>query len=380
MMPALQIFWNPSSLRRLDLRMVAIITLLMGVSILVIASHTAGAETQLLTPKALAQLRWFAMSWVVYLFFAGFDYNRIREGTWILYALALLALIGLFFTSATARVHRWYMIPVIHVAFQPSEVAKLVVVFALSWFLERRRQVIDRFSTGMLAGLIVAVPFVLIYKQPDLGTALVLWPITLVMFYIGGIHPLIVRLMTGATVVGLFLVFLIFSGVLDHEGLRPIVTRVVKDYQYERLNPNTHHHWAATTSIRLGGIAGQGWKEGSFSAEGWLPAAETDSVYPSLAEEFGLIGMLLVLALFGALIYCGFRVTAVARDPFGRLLAAGISVYIAMHVLTNIAMMCGLLPITGVPLLLVTYGGSSVLVTMAALGLLQSIYTRRFMF
>ena len=108
--------------------------------------------------------------------------------------------------------------------------------------------------------------------------------------------------------------------------------------------------------------------------------AHTDSVFAAFGEEFGFVGLIFLLFLFYALIYFSFQVAAVAKDPFGRLLAAGLAAYLAMHVLVNCCMMCALLPITGVPLILVTYGGSSLLTTMAALGLLQSIYSRRFMF
>ena len=111
-----------------------------------------------------------------------------------------------------------------------------------------------------------------------------------------------------------------------------------------------------------------------------MPAPYTDSVFPAFGEEFGFIGLLLLLALFYALIYFSFQVAAVAKDHFGRLLAAGVAVYLTMHILLNIGMMSGFLPITGVPLILVTYGGSSTLSTMTALGILQSIYSRRFMF
>jgi len=102
-------------------------------------------------------------------------------------------------------------------------------------------------------------------------------------------------------------------------------------------------------------------------------------VFPAFAEEFGMVGALILLSLFFGLIYFSFQVAAKARDHFGRLLAAGIAVYLAMHVIINVGMMCGFLPITGVPLILVSYGGSSVLSTMIALGLLQSIYARRFL-
>jgi len=103
-------------------------------------------------------------------------------------------------------------------------------------------------------------------------------------------------------------------------------------------------------------------------------------VFASFGEEFGLIGIFFLLLFFFGLIYFSFQVTAVAKDCFGRLLSAGITVYLAMHIIVNIGMMCGFLPITGVPLILITYGGSSVLSTMMALGVLQSIYSRRFMF
>ena len=162
--------------------------------------------------------------------------------------------------------------------------------------------------------------------------------------------------------------------------MRPVYTKVLKEYQYERLNPNTYHQKASQIAIAIGGLTGTGWRKGEFSGKKWLPAAHTDSVFAAFGEEFGFVGLVFLLFLFYTLIYFSFQVAAVAKDRFGRYLAAGLAVYLAMHVLINIGMMCALLPISGVPLIFVTYGGSSILTTMAALGLLQSIYTRRFMF
>lgn len=171
-----------------------------------------------------------------------------------------------------------------------------------------------------------------------------------------------------------------FLGILSHDAVRPYAIRFLKEYQFDRLDPNTHHQKAAVTAIALGGLTGKGWRKSDYAGGGWLPAPYTDSVFPAFGEEFGVLGLLLLLALFYALIYFSFQVTAVASDPFGRLLAAGVTVYLAMHILVNIGMMSGLLPITGVPLVLVSYGGSSIVATMTALGILQSIYSRRFMF
>ncbi len=376
--------WNHKYLARLDFRMVFVILALMGISLLVISATTnevqEGAFESFLTPTVKQQLRWFALGGIGYLFFAGIDYQVLKKWTWLLYFAMILMLFGLFFTSAIQNVNRWYRIPGIGITIQPSEYAKLIVVIALSWFLERRERVSRSNITAIQAIIIILIPFAMILKQPDLGTSLVLFPIALVMFYIGGIKKKVITVMSLMGISGVVFVSLMFLGILSHDEMRPYVTKVIKEYQYERLNPNTYHQKAAQTAIALGGLTGSGWHKSEFTEVGWLPAPHTDSVFAAYGEEFGLIGVFILLFLFFGLIYFGFQVTAVAKDPFGRLLSAGITVYLAVHVIVNIGMMCGFLPITGVPLVLITYGGSSVLCTMMALGILQSIYSRRFMF
>lgn len=377
--------WSYRYLRRLDFRVIPVMLALMFVSLLVISAYSIQhqpdqPEESFFTHMVRSQIQWFIIGSAVYVFFAGFDYNKLREWTWILYILMIVSLIGLFFTDAIQRVHRWYKIPFVNINVQPSEYAKLIVVITLSWFLERNRIVSREWSTAFYAGLIVGIPFLLILKQPDLGTALVLFPIALVMFYFGNIRPTLLKTMSIIGGVSLVLVALIFLNIIPHETLRPYATKVLKEYQFDRLNPATHHQKTAATAIAIGGITGTGWRKSEFTGMGWLPAPYTDSVFPAFGEEFGLLGLLIVMGLFYSLIYFSFQVSAVAKDPFGRLLAAGISVYLAMHILINIGMMCGFLPITGVPLVLITYGGSSILSTMTALGILQSIYSRRFMF
>lgn len=377
--------WSYRALTRIDFRVIPIIFILMTISLLVISSYSIEpgmdfTEETFFTPQVKRQIEGFLLGSVLFAVVAGFDYNKLREWTWVLYALMLLSLFGLFFTDPIQRVQRWYKLPLIGINFQPSEYAKLIVVLTLSWFLERRASSASSLSTAFLGGIIVGIPFLLILKQPDLGTALVLYPIALVMFYFGDIHQSVVRIMAYLGLAVLVLVALIFSGILPHEEIRPYATLVLKDYQFDRLDPNTHHQKAAITAIAIGGLTGSGWKRSEFSGNGFLPAAYTDSVFPAFGEEFGFVGLVFLLMLYYALLYFSFQVTATAKDRFGRLLSAGITVYLAMHILVNIGMMCGLLPITGVPLVLVTYGGSSSLATMAALGLLQSVYSRRFMF
>ena len=375
--------WDPRVLSRIDFRILPVIAALMGISLLIISSMTAEPGEweggMFWTSLVKSQVRWFCLGWIVFLICSAFDYRKLRDWSLFLYIAAIVLLVGLFFTSPIQNVHRWYRIPGI-ASFQPSEQTKLIVVIALSWFLERRGSQIGTLPTALQMGLIAGLPFLLILKQPDLGTALIFFPIALVMGYFAGVHRGMLRLAVGVGLAALTLVTMMFLGVLDHEKMRPGFTTVLKEYQYERLNPNTYHQKAAQTAIAIGGLTGTGWHKGDFSGRKWLPAAHTDSVFAAFGEEFGFMGLVFLLFLFYTLIYFSFQVALAAKDPFGRFLASGLAVYLAMHVLFNIGMMCALLPISGVPLILVTYGGSSLLTTMAALGLLQSIYSRRFMF
>lgn len=376
--------WNFRYLSRIDFRTIPLLMGLMVMSLLVISATTCDSvdriEESFFTPYVMSQIKWYSVGVGVYLLFAAFDYQQLRKWSLFLYIITLILLAGLFFTAPIQNVQRWYRIPGLGMTFQPSEYAKLFVVIALSWFLERKTAMIQSSQTAWQAIVIVAIPFLLILKQPDLGTALVLFPIALVMMYFGGIKRKFISIMSLMAMGGVFFVSLIFLGVIPHEEIKPIVTKVIKEYQYERLNPNTYHQKASQTALALGGGVGSGWRNSEFTGKKWLPAAHTDSVFAAFGEEFGLAGIGLMLILFFGLIYYSFQVAAVAKDRFGRLLSAGITVYLAMHMIVNMGMMCGFLPITGVPLVLITYGGSSILSTMTALGIIQSIYSRRFMF
>lgn len=377
--------WTHRYLSRIDFRVIIILAALLTISLTVISAYSTNGSPESLegsffTDAVVRQLKGIALGVGAFLFFSGFDYNKLREWTWLLYILMLLSLFGIFFTDSIQRVHRWYRIPVIGMNFQPSEYAKLVVVITLAWFLERRKSSSKSLSTAFYCLLIVFIPFVMILKQPDLGTALVLFPMALVLFYFGDVHPLVIKIMSFMGAVALSFVALIFLDIVHHDEIRPYATKFIKDYQFDRLNPNTHHQKAAVTAIAIGGVGGKGWRKSEYTGGGWLPEPYTDSIFPAYGEEFGFLGLLLLMALFYALLYFSFQVTAVAEDSFGRLLSAGVTTYLSIHMLVNIGMMCGLLPITGVPLVCMSYGGSSILATMTALGILQSIYSRRFMF
>ena len=195
-------------------------------------------------------------------------------------------LVGLYFVAPIHNVRRWYRFPFLPFDIQPSEYAKLVVVISLSWFLEKKMQFAQTWKTFLQASLIVFFPFVLILKQPDLGTALILGPIALVIFYFGGVKKGIIKgLMIFASILFGF-ILLVFLGILSHEEMRPFFTKFMKEYQYERLNPDTYHQRAGQTAIALGSICGSGFCKSEFTGHSWLPYAYTDSVFPAFTEEF----------------------------------------------------------------------------------------------
>lgn len=382
-------------LRHMHKGMVGALALLMSMSLLVIASKASytyfGVSDDLLpqeieisrsfwVPLVKSQFGWCLLGWAVFGICAAFDYRRLREWTWPLYLLSLIALAGLFFVPAIQHVHRWYRLKALNTSIQPAEYAKLTTIFALAWWCERFFSSLPRLGPTLAAIYITAVPFILILKEPDLGTALILWPTCLGLLVFAGGHEKCLRFckwIGGLAILGCAVLFL---GFISFDTVEPMMSRVLKEYQLARLRPAMHHQQAAMAALALGGIAGRGWHGGTFSTRGWLPEPTTDAIFPSLGEEFGLVGMIVILAAFYRLLAFGLEVAIIAKDDFGRCLAVGIAINAAAHVIVNIAMMAGIFPVTGVPLPLISYGGSAILANMVGWGILQSIYCRRFMF
>jgi len=376
-------FFDFAIWRRIDLRSLVVVISLMLIGMLTIASTTQqyfdGLET-IWTPFVVHQLEWLLVGACGFFLVAAFDYRRLREWTWPMYGLMLILLVGLFVVEPIQGVHRWYRLPGMSTTLQPSEYAKLVMIVALAWFLERQQATIASWQTSCQALLICAIPFMLIARQPDLGSAIVLMPIALAMLFVAGGNQRILRIAGWLCAVGLVLSALFFLEIIPHEAVRPWASMFLKEYQIDRLAPNSYHQRASSTAVAIGGLTGAGWGRSEYTGRGWLPAAATDSIFSAFAEEFGLAGVLLLLLLIYSLLALAFYTAASARDSFGRYIATGIAAYLAAHIMINIGMMLGCLPITGVPLPLVSYGGSSLLATLLAVGLLQSIYVRRFLF
>ena len=319
---------------------------------------------------ALRQLAWVGVGGFVLLLVASLDYRRLVRMAPLIYALGLGALVTVYALGrAVSGARRWIVLGPVSV--QPSELFKIAFVLTIVWWLTSRwAQPPGRATIAIMLPLI-AVPFVLIVKQPDLGTALLLFPVTVALLVGAGVR---LRLLGG----------LLLAGV----SVLPIAWLVMKDYQRERimvyLDPfrdplgSAYNVIQAKIAIGSGQLLGRGIAGATQSRLAFLPERHTDFIFAVFAEMWGFVGCLVLLVCYVSLLVRGFDIAAAAREPVGRLLALGATALIASQVLINVGMVTGLLPVVGIPLPLMSYGGSSMVVSLAALGLLLSVRMRQF--
>ena len=318
------------------------------------------------------QIIWILAGLVIYFFVVAYDYRQFQKSAAWIYAICMVLLILVLLIGAEVNeAHRWLNLFGIRV--QPSEVAKIGVLVMLAQFLSRPGKVLQEPKYVLQSLLLVGIPFILIVVEPDLGTGMVLAPLVLILMYIAGIPKK-------------YLLLLILLGLL----LMPVAYLMMGDYRQDRiltfLDANRDPYGAgwnrrqSEIAVGSGGLMGKGFLQGTQNILGYLPraVAPTDFIFSVIAEETGFVGAMLIIALYAALLIAGVRAAIVARDKFGRLLAVGVVTLIFSHVFINIAMTIGLMPITGLPLPLISYGGSFMISTMMALGLVQSVYVRRY--
>jgi rod shape determining protein RodA len=321
-------------------------------------------------PWASKQILRYGVALAVMLAVAIVDLRFWYRAAYWIYAIAFALLILVEVRGAIGMgAQRWIDLGVIQL--QPSEIMKVAVVLALA----RRFHNISIDNIGrplllIVPALLILVPAALVMKQPDLGTALMLVLGGGVMFFLAG-----VRLWK-------FAVLIAAGG-----GMAPIVWRFLRPYQKARLStfldPESdpqgagYHSLQSKIAIGSGGTFGKGFLEGTQSHLNFLPEKQTDFIFTMLAEEWGLIGGLALLALYTLVLVYGYAIAFRSRSHFGRLLALGIVVNLFLYVFINTAMVMGLIPVVGVPLPLISYGGTAMLTVMFGFGLLMSVYVHR---
>ena len=279
---------------------------------------------------------------------------------------------------------------------QPSELGKLSFILYTAHFLSRPMQELRIPSIFVKCLAMAALPFALVFREPDLGSAMLFLPVSLAMMFVAGVpHRYLNRLMITCAVFG----GLLLANIL----LAPPAWRVTHEYQRERLlvffglpftlgaddeardnatereRDKSYNVNQALLSVGSGGLFGKGWKGGNQTALGFLPrgVAHTDFIFSVIAEEKGFMGSLTVITLYGVLLFSGIKIAGQARDRLGKLLAVGVVTILFIQVFINLGMNIRIMPVTGLPLPLLSYGGTSVVSTLIALGILQNVYIYR---
>ena len=315
--------------------------------------------------QTVKTLIWTGIGLTLFFVAASLDYHWLQTFATPIY-LVVLAL--LFATELIGRnlFGAQMSISVAGIDFQFSEISKVLMIVVLAAFLASRRERIGRLSTIVGAGLLMALPTYLVYRQPDLGTAMVFVAILLGMLFMSGAGIGWLALLGGVTI-----------------AVAPVAIGALQAYQQQRLfcflDPSADPQGAcyqvvqALNAVGSGGLLGQGLTAGRQNQLGFLPVQSTDFIFTVVAEELGFVGGVILLALFALLLWRVVSVGWGARDPFGANIAAGLGSLLLFQITVNIGMVTGIMPVTGIPLPFITYGGSSMISLLFGMGLLQSV-------
>lgn len=361
--------------KKLDINLIIVILALNVIGLINLYSATHGPTSTAVSSLFVSQIMWLFVGWGVFLVVTLLDYAIVSKIAIVIYTLNLLAIVyTTFFGKVALGAQRW--IDLGFFRYQPSETMKLAMIMLMAKILANR----NTHGPGMgfkemfIPLIALGVPFVFVVEQPDLGTAMMLAAIGGSMVIFAKVKRIIL-----ASAIVLAIIAL------------PVAWKfVLHDYQKNRvltfLSPTSDPRGTGYNSIQSkiavgsGRFFGKGFMKGTQSQLEFLPERHTDFIYSVLSEEHGFVGSLAVLGLFCFLFVTGIRIATNARDKFGALLTVGVLCYVFWHMFINVGMVIGLLPIVGVPLPILSYGGSSMLTTMTGLGLVSSVAYRRYLF
>lgn len=342
-----------------------VLGLLALLSVSMVVLYSAGGEDLQLSLRQAARM---SIAFVILFFAAQIHPDRLRNLAYWAYGFGLLLLVAvLLFGDIGKGAQRWLDLGFMR--FQPSEIMKIAVPLLVAAYLSER-PLAPSFMRIVTALVIIAIPTVLIAKQPDLGTAILIASSGLVVIFLAGISWK-----------------LIFGFIAVCASAAPVLWLNMHDYQQRRvltfLNPETdplgagYHIIQSKIAIGSGGLSGRGWLQGTQSHLEFLPERSTDFIFAVIGEEFGLIGVVLLIMLYLLITARGLFIASQAQTSFGSLLAGSLAITFLVYVFVNIGMVTGLLPVVGVPLPLISYGGTSMVTLLAGFGILMSIHTHR---
>jgi rod shape determining protein RodA len=388
---------------KVDWMLVAAVTGLMTIGVAFIYSATSVSETAQVTPiykqRWFLQMVWYCGGLTAAAILCLIDYHILARWSLVAYWATILLLIAVLIPGIGAMrfgARRWIDLGLFQI--QPSEFAKLSFIFAQAHFLSRPADEL-RLTNVFWKGLgLMVLPFVIIMKEPDLGSALILIPAGLTMMFVAGVPVRYLRnliIAVGALAV-LILVDVLFAPpnwqikleeyqkrrllvYFGREAVPPNATPAERAEARRAQRNYSYNVDQAMISVGSGGVFGKGWCKGTQNALGYLPraVAHNDFIFSVIAEEKGFMGSVVVITLYSMVLFTGIRIAGQTRDRLGKLLAVGVVAMWFSHVFINIGMNIRLMPVTGVPLPLLSYGGSSVICSLIAAGILQNVYMYR---
>jgi rod shape determining protein RodA len=354
--------------RSFDVQLLVYVLLLIGVGVVMGYSASFNAETGGGMSQTVKTVIWASIGLTLFFVAASIDYAWLRTLAAPIY-LIVIGLLILTMVVGTNLFGAQMSVTVAGLDFQFSEVSKVLMIAVLAAYLAGRRERIGRLGTILVAGALMALPTLLVFRQPDLGTALVFVAILVGMLFLSG---------ASLGWMGLFA-----AGVV---GAAPVAIGLLHDYQRQRLfcflDPYADPQGAcyqlvqALNAVGSGGWLGRGLTVGGEGQRGYIPVQSTDFIFTVVAEDLGFVGGMVVLTLFGLLIWRILLIGWRARDLFGTLIAAGLATMLVFQITVNVGMVIGVMPVTGIPLPFVTYGGSSLISLMFGMGILQSVRMR----
>ncbi len=347
----------------IDLTLLSALLILIGIGLAIL--YSAGDREFVLLQRQLIRL---GFGFTAMIALAQIHPDNFRRWSPWLYSLGIiLLLLVILFGELGKGAQRWLDLG--FVRFQPSEMFKLTLPMVIAWYLAEHRLPPSP-SRLILAILFIVVPVLLIAKQPDLGTALLVGTGGAFALFLAGISWRLIFLA---------------GGILAAMG--PLAWYLMHDYQRQRvltfLNPERdplgtgYHIIQSKIAIGSGGISGKGWLNGTQSHLEFLPERHTDFIFAVISEEFGLVGVIALLTLYLFIILRGLYIATQAQDTYGRILAGSLSLIFFVYLFVNAGMVTGLLPVVGVPLPLISYGGTSLVTILAGFGMLMSIHTHK---
>jgi len=345
--------------------------LLSGIGLLMIYSATRGRDSEnYITNVVERQAFFLGIGAFMMIVVAVSDYRRLLTGARFVYVACVVPLVFVLIPGIGQErngARAWF--EVAGFSFQPSELMKLGLILALAWWLSEHPDGLDVGSLGKAVG-IAAIPMALVMVQPDLGTVMVFLAITMAMLLLGGVD---LKHLAGLVVLGAVGLVLAW----------PVLGAYAKDRLDGFLDPNgdaiaVYNVKQAQIAIGNGGLSGRGFGQGTQTNSGLVPFQHTDFIFTVIGEEFGFIGGVITIALFALLIWRLYRTARLAGDDFGSLICVGVMAMVVFQMFQSIGMTMGLMPVTGIPLPFVSQGGSSLLTSFIAMGLIISVHMRRF--